>query len=459
MKVPANAKGKTFKCVKCGAHIAVGASDTPVSASESPGAVPPAGEPLGQLLVQAGAITPLQLDEALASQRRDGGKTFEILIRLGYLDKTRLHEVLSQQPGIAAIELSRVSIDRDLAQLLPKETALGQLVLPIDKLGRLLTVAMACPLDTATIASIEQSTGLKVKAMLCRYDDIRTAVTKYYPEEGREAGTLHTFQMPEGYDRAPKDDVSDKLGRIEDLNYDAQVLGQLNVLLADPGANLADFVEALSADPAAAAAVLRTANSAAYGMPGMVDSLTLALTLLGRDGIAGVVAHCKKVNVAGPENLQALHGRAATTAQIAAILARASGRAGRELAFTAGLLHGVGSLALAAVAMPRYAKINTAAVGEALAKGEKDAFGIDHNDAAQIVLKRWRLPESLQLCVGRYLAPESAHAQANLAALVRAASVGSLDAAAEAANVKPDAVARARREEEQQSEVLRAASL
>lgn len=120
--------------MKCGNHIQ---ADGPgaVAAAPPEGKVPPALEPMGQILVQAGCITPLQLDEALSEQRKGGGKTFEILIRMGYLDKARLHEVLSKQSGIATIDLVRVTIDREVAKLVPRQFALQQLVLPIDKLG------------------------------------------------------------------------------------------------------------------------------------------------------------------------------------------------------------------------------------------------------------------------------------------------------------------------------------
>lgn len=450
MKVPGNAGGKTFKCVKCGNHIIVGA-DAVVSAEAPPTdtgtKVPPALEPIGQILVDAGCITQLQLDEALAEQRREGGKTFEILIRLGYLDKARLHEVLSKQPGIATIDLSRVSIDRELSKLVTKELALQHLVLPIDKLGRLLTVAMACPLDVATIAALEKDTGLKVKAMLCRYDDIHAAVQKQYPEDGGE-GAMHTFQLPAGYDAAPKSDVAEKLNRLEDLHYRAETLTRLDEALRAPGNGLGALVEILIEDPALVAALLRTANSAVYGMPGQVDGIALALALLGRDGLAALVARCRKLNIAPQANLATLAEGAARTARHAAILARATGRVGRELAFTAGALHGVGAHALEAASAQRYGKINTGAALQALAAEEKQAFGLGHDEAAQVLLKRWRLPESLQLGVGRYLAPEGAGQHAALASLVRAASAPDLAQAAEAAGAKPDALNRAVREEE-----------
>ena len=456
MKVPGNAAGKTYKCVKCGEHILVPGTPAAAPASPAPaGDEPPALEPVGQLLVQAGCITPLQLDEALGVQRRDGGKTFEILIRLGYLDKARLHEVLSKQPGMAALDLSRVAIDRDLAQLVPREMALGQLVLPIDKLGKLLTVAMACPLDVATIAEIERLTGQKVKAMLCRYDDIQTAVQKQYPDPNTAPGELHTFQLPAGYDTGNKEDVSEKLGRMEEIHYRADVLDRVATLLKDPATGLGIVLETVMHDPAFSAAILRTANSAVFGMAGQVDSLTLALTLLGRDGLASLAARCKKINVAPQQNLGPLYERAVAAANNAAVIARATGRVGHEIAMTAGLLHGIGSFAMSAASPQRHGKVNTGLEVAQLAAAEKQAFSLGHAEAALVLLKRWRYPESLQLALGHYLAPEGAQKHAALAAIVLASAGGSLEAAAEAAGAKPDAIARGQREEEKLWDMLR----
>lgn len=459
MKVPANASGKTFKCVKCGAHVVAGAPGAPAPAPAEPPPAPQppnALEPLGQLLVQAGCITPPQLDEALGVQRRDGGKTFEILVRLGYLEKARLHEILSKQPGVAAIDLARVTIDRELTKLVPREIALSQLVLPIDQLGKLLTVAMACPLDITTITDIEKTTGLKVKAMLCRYDDIQAAVTKQYPEDGGVEGELPTFQLPAGYDLGPKDDVGDKLGRLEDLHYRTEVLDQALALAKDPTTSLGAILECVSKDPAFAAAILRTANSVVFGMPGQVDSLVLGLTLLGRDGLGGLVSRCKKVNLAPQKNLAPLYDRAQAAATTAAMLARATGRVGREVAYTAGLLHGVGSFAIASASAQRFGRMRTDSPPPALAAEEKAAFGLGHNEAAQALLKRWRYPESLVESIGCYLSPENAPKHGALAGLVRAAATEDAAQAAVAAGAKPEAVTRAQREEEKLRETLRA---
>ena len=452
MKVPGNATGKVFKCVKCGAHVQGTGSTTAPPESDAP----PALEPVGQLLVQAGAITPLHLDEALGVQRREGGKTFELLIRLGYLDKARLHEILSKQSGIAAIDLSRVSISREIAALVPRELALQQLVLPIDQLGKLLTVAMACPLDVATIAEIEKLTGLKVKAMLCRYDDIQAAVQKHYPEEGLGEGEMPTFQLPPGFELQPKEDVADKLNRLEDLHYRADVLEKVATLAKDSATTLGQVVEIVIHDPAFTAAILRTANSAVYGMSGQVESLHLAITLLGRDGLGALVVQSKKANVAPQKSLDPLYARSLSTARHAAMLARATGRVGREVAFTAGILHLIGAYAIEKAAPQRYGKVKTEADRGTLAAEEKAAFGMGHPEAGAVVLKRWRLPESLQVAVAQYLSPDNAPKQNALPSLVNAATATTPEEAGQAAGAKPDALARAQREEDALLQKLRA---
>lgn len=461
MKVPGNATGKTFKCVKCGAHVQFGA-DTGAAApppAPAPVDVPAAMEPVGQLLVQAGCITQLQLDEALAAQKRDGGKTFEILIRLGYLDKDRLHEVLSKQSGVAAIDLSRVSVDRDVAKLIPKDLALGQLVLPIDKLGKLLTVAMACPLDVATIAAIEQLTGLKVKAMLCKFDDIEKAVKKQFNDAGTPEGELHTFQLPPSFEQGQKEDISDKLGRMEELHYRVDVLDRVAALLKDPATGLGLVLETILHDPAFAAALLRTANNSVFGMPGQVDSLTLAVTLLGRNGLTSLVAACKKVNAVPPQSLAPLYERSLSAGKNAAIIARATGRVGHELALTAALLHGIGSFAMATAASQRYGKLKTDAGVAELVAEERKVFTIGHPEAAAALLKRWRFPESLQLSIAQYQTPDGAQKYGALATIVRACAGGDLESAAEAAGAKPDAISRGQREEEKLWEMLRTTRL
>lgn len=199
MKAPAQAQGKTFKCIKCAAPVRVPTHEpikppVPEAAAPKP-AAPTAEAPagriplnpvargkIGELLIEQGLITEEQLQLALCHQAQHGGRTFQILIELGHLNKEALHDCLSKQPRVAAIDLKKYRLDNALLDLVPRELAHDRCVLPTDRLGKMLTVAMACPMDTATIEEIEQHTGLRVRAMLAKLDDIVAAIEKYYPE-------------------------------------------------------------------------------------------------------------------------------------------------------------------------------------------------------------------------------------------------------------------------------------
>ena len=95
---------------------------------------------IGELLIEEGLITSEALKEALAVQGKEGGKTVEILISLGHLTSRDFVNFLAKQEGVASIDLGHYEIAPDIIGLVPKDLAVKHEVIPIDKLGKLLTV-------------------------------------------------------------------------------------------------------------------------------------------------------------------------------------------------------------------------------------------------------------------------------------------------------------------------------
>lgn len=135
---------------------------------------------IGELLIEAGVISPRQLQDALARQERQGGKTVDTLIELGYMNEREFIRFLSAQPGTPSISLKNYAISDDVIALVPKEFAVKHEVFPIDKMGKLLTVGMVCPLDRQAIEELETLTGLRVKPILCTQQEVRQAILRYY---------------------------------------------------------------------------------------------------------------------------------------------------------------------------------------------------------------------------------------------------------------------------------------
>jgi type IV pilus assembly protein PilB len=135
---------------------------------------------IGQRLVAAGVITGDQLAMALEHQRREAMRTVDALVELGYIEPRQFMKFLAKQPGIPSISLRNYKITEELLDLVPRYFARKYEVFPIDRMGKLLTVAMVCPLDLKAIAVIEKMSGLKVKPMLSDADEIHAAIARYY---------------------------------------------------------------------------------------------------------------------------------------------------------------------------------------------------------------------------------------------------------------------------------------
>ena len=131
-------------------------------------------------MVEDGLITDRQLREALVLQQEQGGRIADQLITLGYLSAHSFCNFLARQPGVSSIVLSNYQVRHELLLLVPREFAESRQIFPIDRLGKLLTVGMACPLDMATVEETEEMTGLRVKPMLCSRSSIKVAISRYY---------------------------------------------------------------------------------------------------------------------------------------------------------------------------------------------------------------------------------------------------------------------------------------
>lgn len=439
MKVPADAIGNTYKCVRCAQRVLVTAENSEGGPAAARAVVPAAApaERIGQMLIEEGLISAAQLDEALAFQCERGGKTFDILIELGHLDKEALHAFLSRRPGIATIDLSRFSIDRDLVRLIPRSMALEQSVLPIDRLGKLLTVAMACPIDTATIAEMERLTQLKVKAVLCKLDDLRAVVAKYYRDPNEAVDPSGGFALFGGSPSRIRFDPGDALASVAALPVSPDAARALLSAAETTPAPLEPLLDACARDPALALSILRAANSAAYGMKGAVGDLATALALMGPAGLAAL-AEGPAAEQLPSDPLAPLRSHAARVARTAAALARLSGAVTPGMALTAGILHNIGAFALAASAPDKYRFVDLNQSAAGIREAEEKVFTLASPAAGARLLAAWGCPASLQQAVSSAAVLADAGEERALAVLVGAA-IALVDATpgAEAAALAP----------------------
>lgn len=146
---------------------------------------PPTGQSLSQVLVSAGQITPEQLQRALEKQKATGKFIGEILIEDRVIEEDTLISFLAKHCKIPHLSLLDYLIDPEIVKLVPKEICLKYRLLPIDKLGRNLTVAMVNPLDTEALQQVREACPeLRIKPILCAFKHFELVTAKVFREEG-----------------------------------------------------------------------------------------------------------------------------------------------------------------------------------------------------------------------------------------------------------------------------------
>ena len=173
-------------------------------------------------------------------------------------------------------------------------------------------------------------------------------------------------------------------------------------LLSNDQAQLRELSGLLKTDPALSSEVLRIANSALYGIPGVFESLSRATVHLGLERIRGIILTAAMKRYFGESSgaawVQGCWRHSLACALIAEELAKKTNWVDKDLAYTAGLMHDMGRLAIAVAYTKEYGSFLTSSteyVSVAVLKSERELFGVDHCEAGSSLASWWQLPESL----------------------------------------------------------------
>ncbi len=135
-----------------------------------------AGNRLGELLVRNKLISESQLTKALEEQRVQGGRLGASLIKLGFIKEDELAAFLSRQYGVPSINLNEFEIDAGVIRLVPPEVAQKYQIIPINRAGSTLIVAMSDPSNIFAIDDIKFMTGYNVEVVVAPEASIKTAI-------------------------------------------------------------------------------------------------------------------------------------------------------------------------------------------------------------------------------------------------------------------------------------------
>ena len=183
----------------------------------------------------------------------------------------------------------------------------------------------------------------------------------------------------------------------------------------EPNCTLADLEGVISLDPALCVQLLRTVNSALYGLPRAVTSIRLALGLLGTSAVRSLVLSLSLPAMQSDPHegrLSAFWRTSVAGAIVARELAVRLGRPAVEDCLVAGLLRDLGCLVLPRV-FPDGARLlsSEGEAGATSCEREEDVYGVNHAEVGAHLLRRWRLPAEISDAVRYHHHPGKAPAK------------------------------------------------
>ena len=186
---------------------------------------------LGELLVRNKLIDEKQLAQALEEQKVSGGRLGASLVKLGHLKEEDLAAFLSRQYGVPSINLSEFEVDESVIKLIPAEVAQKYMLVPVNRAGSTLIVAMSDPSNIFAIDDIKFMTGYNVEVVVTAEASVKEAIDKFYDQSASfddVMGDLDDIDL-EVIEDADEIDT----GELERSTEDAPVVKLVNLILTD----------------------------------------------------------------------------------------------------------------------------------------------------------------------------------------------------------------------------------
>jgi type IV pilus assembly protein PilB len=194
------------------------------------------GERIADALVEDGLLSEQQVEELLEQQKKEGTRFVKLVLEKSYVSDQDLTVCMGRVLNVPPINLGRVTVPPEIAELVPRDAAHSHRVIPVSRLENKLFLAMADPLNVLAIDDVRRITKLEIFPLIA--------------SERAIADKLNVFDAGQG-------------GSIEDIIQDAQKLREAEAE-ADSVETVREVTENISIDQLAAsgeeAPVIKLAN-------------------------------------------------------------------------------------------------------------------------------------------------------------------------------------------------------
>ncbi len=213
------------------------------------------------------------------------------------------------------------------------------------------------------------------------------------------------------------DDLRISISEIKDIPTVPVVLTKILDLVEDQNSTIKDLEQAILSDQSITAKVLRLANSAFYGFPRKITTISKAVILIGFNSVKNIAIGVSVFEAfnrgrgQAAKEIEACWAHAVEVAYGAKMLAARDGYGMAEEAFVGGLLHDIGKVVLIYCDYEKYRPILEKGAEEpgpdSYLAAERLLLGTTHAAIGNILATHWQLPEALISCIRSHHRPET----------------------------------------------------
>jgi type IV pilus assembly protein PilB len=145
------------------------------------------GERIADALVEDGLLFRKQVDELMELQKREGTRLLKIIIDKQYVTEQDMAVSMGRVLNTPPVNLSRMGIPLEIADLLPRDICVTHKVMPVSRLENKLFLAMADPLNVLAIDDVRRITKMDVTPMIASEKSI---LEKIHNVEAGKTGTM-----------------------------------------------------------------------------------------------------------------------------------------------------------------------------------------------------------------------------------------------------------------------------
>lgn len=180
-------------------------------------------------LIDKKLLTQSLIDEAVEEEKKTGKNIFRILVDHGYINENVLLDTVASWLSIELVDLAKVKIEQDAINKISASSAKFYNIVPLKIKGDAVVVAVSNPLNMKLADDLRFVTGLNIKMVIAKEDDIKKMVERYYGEEEESLGdVINEAEKTSGKTAIKGERDIDKL---KEIASQAPVVKLLNMVL------------------------------------------------------------------------------------------------------------------------------------------------------------------------------------------------------------------------------------